>query len=34
MGDKKNAYLNFQNALRVDPTFTQARQNLDQLSPP
>jgi tetratricopeptide (TPR) repeat protein len=34
LGDKKDAYLSLQQALRIDPSFAQARRNLDQLSAP
>jgi len=31
LGDKKNAYLSLKEALQIDPSFVQARQNLQQL---
>ncbi|MBF0570751.1 MAG: tetratricopeptide repeat protein [Candidatus Omnitrophica bacterium] len=34
MGDKKDAYLSLEQALRVDPSFAQARINLQQLGHP
>jgi tetratricopeptide (TPR) repeat protein len=34
LGDKKDAYLSLQQALRVDPSFTQARRNFEHLSTP
>jgi protein O-mannosyl-transferase len=33
LGDKKDAYLSLEQALRVDPSFAQARRNLDILMP-
>ena len=34
MGDKKDAYLSLEQALRIAPLFTQARRNLEQLGAP
>lgn len=34
LGDKKDAYLSLEQALHVDPSFAQARRNLQRLGPP